>query len=67
MYIDSAVFEAQKWFCPCIKRGDKECGMTLRCKATGGLCKFKFCPFVHWVRYGIDETQQVRDREPTDS
>jgi hypothetical protein len=51
MFIDVNMFEAQKWFCPSIKRGDKECGLALECKATGGLCKFKYCPFVHWARY----------------
>jgi hypothetical protein len=51
MFIELNIFESQKWFCPSITRGDKECGMTLGCKATGGLCKFKYCPFVHWARY----------------
>ena len=55
MFIDLNMFESQKWFCPAIKRGDKECGLTLECKATGGLCKFKYCPFVHWARYVIGD------------
>jgi hypothetical protein len=60
MYIDVNMYESQKWFCPCLTRGPKESGMALQCTANKGLCKFKYCPFVHWARFIIQDQTNVR-------